>query len=40
MTNELMRLRDVERWMAWIRIGGVVFALFQLGVLRDEYPGN
>ena len=40
MTNELARLRDVERWMAWVRIGGVVFALFQLGVLRDEYPGN
>lgn len=36
--NELDRLRDVERWMAWIRLGGVVFALFQLGVLRDEYP--
>jgi K+-sensing histidine kinase KdpD len=40
VTNELARLRDVERWMAWVRIGGVVFALFQLGVLRDEYPGN
>ena len=36
--NELDRLRDVERWMAWIRLGGVAFALFQLGVLRDEYP--
>jgi len=40
VTNELARLRDVERWMAWVRLGGVVFALFQLGVLRDEYPGN
>ena len=38
MTEEVRRLRDVERWMAWIRLGGVVFALFQLGVLRDEYP--
>ena len=40
MTNELERLRDVERWMAWVRLGGVAFALFQLGVLRDEYPAG
>jgi K+-sensing histidine kinase KdpD len=36
--TELTWLRDVERWMAWIRVGGVGFALFQLGVLRDDYP--
>jgi signal transduction histidine kinase len=40
VTNEIRRLRDVERWMAWVRIGGVAFALFQLGVLRDEYPAG
>jgi signal transduction histidine kinase len=30
--------RDVERWMAAIRIGGLVLALFQIGVLTDRYP--
>ena len=38
MTATQAWLRDVERWMARIRLGALAFALFQIGVLRDEYP--
>jgi signal transduction histidine kinase len=31
-------LRDVERWMAWIRVGGVFFAVFQIGVIGEDAP--
>ena len=34
----LEALRAVERWVAWVRLGALGFALFQLFVLRDEYP--
>ena len=33
-------LLETERWIAWVRIGAVGFALFQLFVLRDEYPSS
>jgi signal transduction histidine kinase len=32
--------RDVERWMAGIRVGGVALALFQIGLLGDQYPAG
>jgi signal transduction histidine kinase len=32
--------RDVERWMALIRVGGVALALFQIGLLVDQYPAG
>ena len=38
MTATASWLRDVERWMAWIRVGGVLFAIFQIGVFGDEMP--
>ncbi len=31
-------LLETERWIAWVRLGAVGFALFQLVVLSDEYP--
>jgi K+-sensing histidine kinase KdpD len=31
-------LRQVERWMAAIRVGAVFFAVFQIGVLREQAP--
>jgi signal transduction histidine kinase len=34
---ELARLRDVERWIAWIRLGAVPFAIFQVALDR-HYP--
>jgi signal transduction histidine kinase len=31
-------LLETERWVAWVRLGGVAFALFQLALAGDEYP--
>ena len=39
MNGELQRLRDVERWIAWIRLGAVPFAVFQVAI-GANYPGN
>jgi signal transduction histidine kinase len=33
-------LLETERWVAWVRLGAVGFALFQLLVLSDEYPNR
>ncbi len=30
--TELRRLREIERWLAWIRLGAVVFAVFQVAI--------
>ena len=37
--TELRRLRETERWLAWIRLVGVPFAAFQVAVGTD-YPPN
>ena len=37
--TELRRLRETERWLAWIRLVGVAFAAFQVAVGTD-YPPN
>jgi signal transduction histidine kinase len=34
----LAGMARAERWMAWIRLGAVLFAVFQIAVLRDDYP--
>jgi hypothetical protein len=39
MNGELQRLRDVERWIAWVRLGAVPFAIFQVAI-GANYPGN
>jgi signal transduction histidine kinase len=31
-------LRETERWVAWVRLGAVAFALFQLLLIGDDYP--
>jgi signal transduction histidine kinase len=31
-------LRDVEKWMAWVRLGGVVFATLEIGVFTVHFP--
>ena len=33
----LRQLREVERWIAWIRVGGVPFAIFQVAIATN-YP--
>ena len=39
LNGELRRLRDVERWIAWVRLGAVPFAIFQVAIAA-HYPGH
>ncbi|MDP9232546.1 MAG: HAMP domain-containing histidine kinase [Actinomycetota bacterium] len=39
MNGELKRLRDVERWIGWIRLAGVPFAVFQVAI-GSGYPSG
>src|SRR5215208_4558929 len=39
MNGELKRLRDVERWIGWIRAVGVPFAAFQVAIGSGYPPG-
>jgi len=35
---ELDRLRRSERWIAWVRVAAVVFAVLEVGLLTERYP--
>jgi signal transduction histidine kinase len=35
---DLRRLRDTERWIAWVRLAAVPFALVEVGLLSSDYP--
>lgn len=37
MTWPLSEMVKAERWMAWIRLGAVLFAVLQIAVLRDDF---
>jgi signal transduction histidine kinase len=38
--TRLARLVEIERWVAWVRLGGVAFALVEVGVFTTTYaPG-
>jgi signal transduction histidine kinase len=37
VNGELKRLRDTERWIGWIRLGSVPFAIFQVAI-AGGYP--
>jgi signal transduction histidine kinase len=37
MNGELERLRDTERWIGWVRLAGVPFAIFQVAI-AGGYP--
>jgi signal transduction histidine kinase len=39
LNGELRRLRDVERWIAWVRLGAVPLAVFQVAIGR-HYPAG
>jgi len=39
LSAELERLRDAERWIAWVRLGAVPFAIFQVAIATHS-PGN
>ena len=32
------RLLDVERWIAWVRLGAVFFAAVEVGVFTESFP--
>jgi signal transduction histidine kinase len=36
---ELTRLRDLERWIAWIRFGAIGFGVLQVSIGKDFPPG-
>jgi signal transduction histidine kinase len=38
VTQELERLRETERWIAWVRLAAVPFAIVEVGVLSTDYP--
>ena len=39
MSLDLQRQRDLERWIAWIRLAAVAFAIVQVAIGRN-YPGG
>jgi hypothetical protein len=36
--TQLGRLVETERWVAWVRLGGLVFAAFEVGLFSYGYP--
>ncbi|HEX6490059.1 MAG TPA: ATP-binding protein [Gaiellaceae bacterium] len=36
--SELTRLRETERWIAWVRLAAVPFAVVEVGLLTQHYP--
>jgi signal transduction histidine kinase len=40
MTAEITRLRQVERWIAWVRLLAVPFAVLEVGVFSTAYPAG
>lgn len=40
MTTELERLRATERWIAWVRLAAVPFAVVEVGFLSTNFPSG
>jgi K+-sensing histidine kinase KdpD len=40
MSDRLERLREIERWIAWVRLFAVPFAAFEVGLMTTDYPPN
>ncbi len=38
MTPEIERLRETERWIGWVRLAAVPFAIVEVGLLSTDYP--
>jgi hypothetical protein len=36
--SDLRRLRETERWIAWVRLAAVPFAILEVGVVSPGYP--
>src|SRR5579864_6828874 len=37
-SRRVLLLRDLETWMAWVRVAGVVFAALEIGVFTTHFP--
>jgi signal transduction histidine kinase len=40
LNAELGNLRDLERWIGWIRLGAILFAIFQVSLTSGYPPGH
>ena len=40
MTGELQRLLETERWIAFVRLAAVPFAIVEVGLLSTDYPSG
>jgi hypothetical protein len=40
MKADLERRRQIERWIAWVRLFAVPFAVFEVGVISSGYPAG
>ena len=40
MTGEIQRLRETERWIAYVRLAAVPFAIVEVGLLSTDYPSG
>jgi signal transduction histidine kinase len=40
MRPELERLQETERWIAWVRLAAVPFAVLEVGLLSTDYPAG
>jgi signal transduction histidine kinase len=38
VVSEARRLREVERWIAWVRLAGVAFAVIEIAVFTPHFP--
>jgi signal transduction histidine kinase len=36
--TEAAQRREVERWVAWVRLGGLVFAVLEVGLFTQRFP--
>jgi len=36
--SERRRLREIELWIAWVRVGGLAFAVLEVGVFTVRFP--
>jgi hypothetical protein len=34
------RLLDVERWISWVRLGAVLFAVVEVGIFTERFPSG
>jgi signal transduction histidine kinase len=38
--SDTRRLREIETWIAWARLGGVAFAVLEVGVFTQRFPSG